>query len=100
MAPHATHIGVSFIVGFILGWAFRVFVKTMAMIAALATALFFGLSYFNVMNIDLSKAEKQYDSGKTWLVDQAGRLKDAVKTHLPSSGATFLGLFVGFRRKS
>jgi uncharacterized membrane protein (Fun14 family) len=100
LSPHATRIGLTFLVGFIVGWAFRAFLKMMLMISVLAAAIFAGLSYFNVMNVDMSKAEQKYESSKAWLTDQAWRLKDAVQSHLPSSGASALGLFVGFRRKS
>src|SRR5262249_54442933 len=61
LSPKATAVGLTFLVGFIIGWAFRVFVKMMMMISALAIAIFAGLSYFNVMNVDMSKAEQKYE---------------------------------------
>jgi uncharacterized membrane protein (Fun14 family) len=100
LSPEATRLGLTFLVGFIIGWAFRAFLKMMLMISVLAAAIFAGLSYFNVMNVDMSKAEQKYESSKAWVTDQAWRLKGAVQTHLPSSGASLLGMFVGFRRKS
>src|SRR5262249_30886129 len=99
LSPNATRIGMTFIVGFLIGWAFRVFLKMMTVIAVLGGAIFFGLSYFNVMNVDFSKVEKKFDTSKGWVTDQAWRLKDAVMSHIPSSGASLAGMLVGFRRK-
>jgi uncharacterized membrane protein (Fun14 family) len=100
LSPFATKFGGTFIVGFLIGWAFRAFLKVMTTVTIAGAAIITGLSYFNVMNIDMTKAEKQYESSKVWVTDQASRLKDAVTSHLPVSGASVLGMFVGFRRKS
>jgi len=100
LSPRATRIGLSFIAAFIIGWAFRAFLKMMTMITVVIGGLLFGLSYFKVMNVDFSKVEKQYNTSKEWVTDQAWKCKDVVASHLPSSGATIVGLFAGFRRKS
>ena len=100
LSPHAMGVGLSILVGFVIGWAIRAFMKITATIAALVCAIFLGLSYFNVTNVDLSKAQQRYESSKAWFYDQAGRLNDVVKSHLPRSGGTVLGMFIGFRRKS
>jgi len=100
LSPHATRMGLTFIAAFLIGWAFRAFLKMMAMITVVIGGLFFGLSYFKVMNVDFSKVEKPYNTSKEWVTDQAWKLKDVLVSHLPSSTASVVGLFAGFRRKS
>ncbi|MGH7177664.1 MAG: FUN14 domain-containing protein [Tepidisphaeraceae bacterium] len=98
-SPAMTRMGLSFVAAFVLGWVFRTFLKTMALITALAVAVFVGLSWFNVLNLDLTTARTKYESSMQWVGDQSGRLYDAAKSHLPGSVSTFAGLFIGFRRK-
>jgi uncharacterized membrane protein (Fun14 family) len=98
-APWLTRVGGSFAVAFVVGWLFRAFVKLATMIAALAVLALLALSYFNVINIDLSQAERHYESAVAWAGDQGQRLGKALAEHLPSSLAGFAGLFVGFRRR-
>src|SRR4051812_49395210 len=98
-APAITKSGFSFIAAFVIGWLSRIFLKTVAMVASLGVALFAGLSYLNVFNIDLTKAEKKYDSGVAWVKDQGERGFKAVSNHIPGSASGALGMFVGFKRK-
>jgi uncharacterized membrane protein (Fun14 family) len=98
-SPGTTRIGVSVVAGFILGWLFRAFLKTMTFFALIAGAILFGLSYFGVLNVDFSAAREHYASAMHWLTDQGERIKDVVIGHLPSSGGGALGMFMGFRRK-
>ena len=57
------------------------------------------LSYFNIVNIDLSEARTKYASSIHWVQDQACKLKDVAQSHLPHSGAGAVGAFAGFRRR-
>lgn len=99
ISPSMMRVGVSFIAAFVLGWAFRAFLKLMTMVAGLGLALILGLSYFNVINVDLTRAEQQYRSSISWVTDQGQRLGKLILSHLPSSTASAVGMFVGFRRK-
>jgi len=99
LSPNATRIGVSVVIGFILGWIFRAFLKTMAFFCMLGAAILFALSYFGVLNVDFSAAREHYASAVHWLTDQSTKLKDAVLAHLPSSGGGAVGAFLGFRRR-
>ena len=98
LSPSAKRIGVSLVIGFLLGWIFRAFLKTMAMLTILVVGLLALLSYFNVLNIDLSAARQHYDSVAHWLADQAMRLKDVIAAHIPSGVSGTLGAFIGARR--
>jgi uncharacterized membrane protein (Fun14 family) len=99
LSPNATRIGGSVVAGFVLGWIFRAFVKTMAFFAILAGAALMALSYFGVINVDLSSAREHYASVMHWLSDQGMRLKDVVIAHLPSSSGGAVGAYLGFRRR-
>jgi uncharacterized membrane protein (Fun14 family) len=99
LSPNATRIGVSVLAGFVLGWLFRAFLKTMAFFLMLAIAILAALSYFGVLNVDFTSAREHYASALHWLGDQTTRLKDVVISHLPSSGGGALGAFLGFRRR-
>jgi uncharacterized membrane protein (Fun14 family) len=98
-SPWLTRTGLSFVAAFIIGWAFRVFIKTMAFITAFGAGVMLLLSHFRVINIDFSAAEQHYATAAAWLSDQAGHLKDAAIAHLPASTSGAFGLFVGFRKK-
>jgi uncharacterized membrane protein (Fun14 family) len=98
-APAMTRTGAGFIIAFVVGWISRIFVKTMALVASAGAAIFVGLSYFNVFNLDLSKAEKHYQSGVAWVSDQGERVTKSLMSHAPASASTVLGVFCGFKRK-
>ncbi len=97
--PWMTRVGIGFIGGFVLGWAFRAFLKLMSLAAIVLGGLLLGLSYFNVVNIDLSAAREKYASASAWISDQGERLGDAAMAHLPASSSTLMGLLAGLKRK-
>src|SRR4051812_39369262 len=99
LSPWATRFGASMLGGFLIGFALRVFIRITVSLIALGAMIMMALSYFNVMNVDLTAAETKYDSGIHWAEDQAYKLKDAAMSHLPSTGGSAFGAFAGFRRK-
>ncbi|HEX3357461.1 MAG TPA: FUN14 domain-containing protein [Tepidisphaeraceae bacterium] len=99
MSPWAAKVGGSLLGGFILGFALRTFVKITSLLLALGISVFTLLSYFHVMNVDLTSAETKYKNSIEWVDDQAYRLKDVAQSHIPSSGSGVIGAFAGFRRK-
>jgi uncharacterized membrane protein (Fun14 family) len=91
--------GSGFLGGFLLGFAIRAYVKTVAVVAGVITVLLAAASYFQLFNIDFSAVQQQWASNSEWLLTQADKLKDAVLAHLPSSTAGAVGVFFGTRRK-
>ena len=91
--------GLSFLGGFAIGYAFRTFLKTMAVLTALAATSILLLSYFNVYNIDFSQVQDKWDSNSEWISTQASKLKDFLWTYLPSSTTAFVGFFIGMLRR-
>jgi len=98
-SPAMSRVGLSFVGAFVIGWAFRVFVKAMILVTVLGVALLLGLSYFHVVNVDFSAARTKYGDSIAWITDQAVKLRDAALEHLPASGSSMVGLFVGFKKK-
>jgi uncharacterized membrane protein (Fun14 family) len=98
-SPATTRMGVSVVAGFVFGWLFRAFLKTMTFFALIVAALLAGLSYFGILNVDFSAAREHYASAVHWLTDQGERLKAVLMSHLPSSGGGALGAYMGFRRR-
>lgn len=92
-------LGLSFAGGLIAGVFFRIYLKTMAALAAVATAGFIGLSYFEVINLDFTVMRDNYDSATAWLNSQAGRVKDLMLTIFPSATAAGTGFFAGVLKK-
>jgi uncharacterized membrane protein (Fun14 family) len=92
-------VGASVIIGFVIGWIFRTFLKLMALVTGLVLSAIVLLSYFNFTNIDLTKAEKQYKDSSSWVTDQAGKLKDGAMSHVHSTLGGVLGAFMGVRKK-
>jgi uncharacterized membrane protein (Fun14 family) len=99
VSPLMTRVGFTFIAGFIIGWAFRAFLKITAMLTSLGMAILVGLSYFHVLNIDFTSVEKKYQTDMAWVSDQADRAGKALLAHIPGSSSSFVGMFIGFKRK-
>ncbi len=96
---HGVKIGLSFLGAFALGFMFRTFLKTMAILTAMAVTALVLLSYFNVYNIDFSAVQEKWDTNQEWITTQATKLKDVVWTYLPSSTTAFVGFLVGMLRR-
>ena len=98
-SPATTRMGVSVVAGFVFGWLFRAFLKTMTFFVLIIAALLAGLSYFGILNVDFSAAREHYASAVHWVTDQGERLKAVLLSHLPSSGGGARGAYMGFRRR-
>ena len=102
LSPHATRIGLSVVLGFVIGWFFRAFVKTMAFLTVLVGGGIWLLSHYNILHIgqdNLETLKEKSGEAASWLGAQASHFKDIAIAHLPSSGGGALGAFMGFRRR-
>jgi uncharacterized membrane protein (Fun14 family) len=102
LSPHAVKVGLSIILGFILGWIFRAFLKTMALITILIVGGLWLLSHFGVLHVgswDVETVKSKSSEAASWLEQHAQHLKDLALSHLPSAGGGTFGAFLGFRRK-
>ncbi|HEX8340403.1 MAG TPA: FUN14 domain-containing protein [Tepidisphaeraceae bacterium] len=92
-------LGSGFLGGFLIGFATRTYVRTVASIAGIVTVLLGVASYFGFFNIDFSAVQQQWAGASEWLLTQADKAKDALWAHLPSSTAGFAGFFFGALRR-
>jgi len=97
--PWMTRIGLSFFVGIVAGIVFRTFAKVAVGFSVIIAGIFVALSYFHVLNIDMTAVKGEYASASAWLGDQVTRLKDAVFHALPSSSAAAAGFLSGFKKR-
>ena len=94
-----TRIGGSLVLGFIVGFIFRMFVKTMTMLTILVVGGIMALKYFNILNVDTQAVEERGRTFLEWLTREGDLFKDAVVKHIPSAGSGLVGTWIGFRRK-
>jgi uncharacterized membrane protein (Fun14 family) len=100
LARWSRRAGASLLIGFVVGWAFRTFLKIMATITAAILAAFLMLSYFNVMNVDLTAMEKKSTNATAWITDQGNRLRHTAMSHVHSTLGGIVGLAMGARKKT
>ena len=91
-------VGLAVFVGVVVGTIFRMFIKTMAALAAIIVTAIVVLSYFQVINVDFSTMKANYESAAAWAKGEAVKLKDLVLAALPSTTSAAIGFFLGFKR--
>ncbi len=96
-APHLAKIGFGFFVAFILGYAFRQFIKTMASLAAIAVALGGVAAYFGW--IDFSHFRENLTASTGWVSDQLTGAKDVIIKFIGASLSGTVGFVIGFMRR-
>ncbi len=94
-----TRVGFSLFIGVIVGVIFRVFLRTALLISALIVSAAMALSYFHIMNVDLTMVKAQTAQATNWISDQGYRLKDVLFHALPSSTSAGIGFFLGLKRR-
>ena len=98
-SPTVAKMGASFLGGFLIGWAFRRFLKTAALIAGITLAGVAALEATGWIALDWVSIERQISQGFRWLQGEAEGLKTLLTGYMPSAGAGGAGAFFGFRRK-
>src|SRR5947209_3569880 len=77
-SPHAMKIGGSIVAGFVIGWLFRAFLKTMALLAVIFIGGVWALSHFNILNlssINTESVQRHGTEAATWLQAHLEQLK-------------------------
>jgi uncharacterized membrane protein (Fun14 family) len=90
--------GMSFIVGFCVGYAFRTFFRISAVMMGLVFLAVFGLSYAGVVQVDWTAINTFFDRAVAAVKDQVGSFQTFVAGSLPSAGLAGAGLFTGFKK--
>ena len=89
----------SYLGGFLIGWAFRRFLRMAALLAAITLAAVAALKTTGWLNLDWASIETQVSQSMTWLHGEAEGMRTLLAGFLPSAGAAGAGTFFGFRKK-
>ncbi len=98
-SPAVAQIGGSYLGGFVIGWAFRRFLRVAAMLVAVVLACVAAMKATGWIDVDWSQLEAQISRTVQWLHGEAEGLKNVLTGFLPSAGAAGAGTFFGFRKK-
>ena len=98
-SPAVAQIGGSYLGGFVIGWAFRRFLRLAAMLVAVVLACVAAMKATGWIDVDWSQLEAQISKTVQWLHGEAEGLKNVLAGFLPSAGAAGAGTFFGFRKK-
>lgn len=98
-SPTMAQMAGSYLGGFLIGWAFRRFLRMAAMLAAILIAGIALLKATGWLNIDWASIEAQLSQSLRWLQGEADGLRNLLAGFLPSAGAAGAGTFFGFRKK-
>ena len=102
ISPHMQGVGLSLVLGFIIGWFFRAFIKTMALLTFVVFGSLWLLSHYHILNVsdqNIDAMKTESTAAASWLSAKAMGLKDFAIAHLPSSGGGTFGAFLGLRRR-
>jgi uncharacterized membrane protein (Fun14 family) len=97
LSPHTAKAAASFIGAFAVGYAFRKFVKTMAILTGVVLAGVAALTYFDI--VDLSSVKLGVERSAGWATKVATHAKDYVMTWFPSTVTSFVGFAAGFMKR-
>lgn len=98
-APFFLNGGLSFFVGFCMGYAVRTFFKVSALFVGVAALIFFGLQYTGLIpGIDWHALEGRFQDFTATVGRQLGNFQAFVQGHLPSSAAATAGAFTGWKK--
>ncbi len=97
-SPFFVKGGLSFFVGFALGYALRTFFKISAIVIGVILLAIFGLSYAGVLDIDWTAIDTHFDQLVAKLKTEGSSFKTFITGSLPSAGIATLGLATGFKK--
>jgi uncharacterized membrane protein (Fun14 family) len=98
-SPTVAQMAGSYLGGFLIGWAFRRFLRMAAMLAAMIIAGIAVLKATGWLNLDWASIETHLSQSIRWLQGEAEGLKNLLTGVFPSAGAAGAGTFFGFRKK-
>lgn len=99
LSPILMRVGLVFAVGFVIGYAFRSFLKTAAMLAAVAVVGLLVLSWTGILHVDMTTMQERYHDTAAWLAGETQRLLEHMLTHVPSTLSGIAGAITGFLRR-
>ncbi len=98
-SPTVAQMAGSYLGGFLIGWAFRRFLKLAVVLIGFTLACIGALKTTGWIDLDWASIEGQISGLMRWLHGEAEGLKNLLTGFLPSAGAAGAGSFFGFRKK-
>ena len=98
-SPAMAQMAGSYLGGFLIGWAFRRFLKLAVVFVGVTLACIGALKTTGWIDLDWPSIEEQISGWMQWLHGEAEGLKTLVTGFLPSAGAAGAGTFFGFRKR-
>ena len=98
-SPVLMHFGGSYLGGFVIGWFFRRFVKSAAVVAGVALLAIGFMKTAGWIALDWVSVEAWVNQTLQSLQSGAEGLQQVLMGYLPSAGAGSTGIFFGFRKK-
>lgn len=98
-SPAVAQMAGSYLGGFLIGWAFRRFLKLAVVIVGFTLACIGALKTTGWIDLDWNSIEGQISGLMRWVHGEAEGLKNLLTGFLPSAGAAGAGSFFGFRKK-
>lgn len=94
-SPALFRFGLSFIVGCVIAYFFKKFIKWSVILAGLAIAGVIALHKTGVIHLDTDAIKDHVHQSLAWAKGEAGHAKDFVLGYLPSSASACAGLIFG-----
>lgn len=97
-SPALFRLGAGYAGGFLLMFMLRRFLRVTTTVAGLLLATVAGLRALGWVEWDWAAVDTHIRTALSWSHEQAGALKALLEGYLPSTAATGIGLWRGFRR--
>lgn len=94
--PFYVPMGLSYVVGFCIGWVFRKLIRIILAFTAVVIAL---LAVGKFAGCDVTPARERVEHTGEWVQQEVTTTKDYLQHLLPSVGTGGVGTFLGFRRR-
>lgn len=98
VAPATARFGMSFVLGYAVGWLVRRALKAAAILAIIAVGALYLLKKFGVL-VDPATVEQGVEAAGEWVRSESAQFKDFALGYAPSATAGFLGVFIGLLRR-
>jgi len=101
ISPYAMRIGISIVIGFIVGWALRSAIRLALSFGLLIVLGWWGLSLLGWVDGDVNTVSifSSARDATGWMESQADKVSTFVKGYVPSAFGASAGMLVGFRRR-
>lgn len=98
-SPVLVRGGMSFIVGFCVGYALRAFARLSAVFAGLFFLALFGLAYAGVVEVHWNVLQEWFERATESLSKETAGFRTFISGSLPAAGAAAAGLVTGVKKR-